>query len=100
MKSQILYFFLLILKIPFNLGPDAGQKQGRFFKTLSEKGLKLVSSRKNSIVIFDLSFVLLLAKIDPVVEEKSCKKHAFRACSTSCIEMIFTLPTKIIVFHI
>lgn len=62
-----MYFFLL--GIPFNFGPDASYKQGRFFKTLSEKSLELILSKKGSNAAFNLSFVLLPAEIDLVAEK-------------------------------
>lgn len=69
MKSLVLNFFLLVLEISLNLTLDTSHKHGRFFKTLLKKSFKFISSRRSNIVIFDLSFMLLLAAIDLIVEE-------------------------------
>ena len=69
MRGPILYFLLLVLKIPFDISPDISYKQGRFSKALPEKGLKFVLSRGDGIVAFNLSFVLLLAEVNPVLEK-------------------------------
>lgn len=83
-----------------NLSSDASYKQSKFFKILPEKNFKFISSRENSIITFNLSFVLLLVKVDLILKKKSCKENVFMACSTSCVKIIFTLLTKIIAFYI
>lgn len=99
MKIAILYFLLLILEIALNLSPNAGYKQGIFFKTLLEKDLELILNETGSAIMFDLSLVLLFAEIDLVTKKQSCKKHAFRLCSISRIEIILALPTKEITLY-
>lgn len=69
MKSSILYFLLLIFKIPLNLSLDISYKQDEFFKILLEKNLEFVSSRRNNIVSFNLGLVLLLIKVDLIIEK-------------------------------
>lgn len=64
-KSLILYFILLILRILLNLNLDTGYKCNKFFKTL----LKFVLNKKNGIVTFNLSFMLLPAKIGFILEK-------------------------------
>lgn len=82
---------MLILEIPLNVSLDAGYKQTKFSMTLLKKGLKFM---------FDLGLVLLLAEIDFVTEEQSWKRPTLRACGIGHIEMILTLPTKVVVFYI
>lgn len=72
-KGPILYFFLLALKILLNRNQKIGHKQDRFFNILQKKDFKFISSDKNGTIIFSLSFLLLLKKLDPIPEEKSCK---------------------------
>lgn len=69
MESLILYFFLLVLGILLNLGLNTSHKQGGLFKTLLKEGFKFVSNRRSNIIAFKLSFVLLLVKVDFVLEE-------------------------------
>lgn len=76
------------MKIPHNFGLDAGHKQGRFPKILSEKNLEFILSKECSIIVFDLSLIKLLVEIDLVMREPSCKKLELRACSTSRIKII------------
>ena len=99
MRDSILYFFLLVLGIPFDLGPDVSHKQGRFSKTLLKEGLEFVSSKENDIVVFNLRFVLLLAEVNPILEKQSRKGDAFVAYCSSRIEIILTLLTKVIALH-
>lgn len=100
MKSPILYFLLLVLRIPLNLVPDASHKQGKFPKTLLGKSLKFISSRGGGIIVFKLSFVLLPAEINLIAKEQSCKKNAFKTNGIRHIKMILVLPTKVITLYI
>lgn len=68
-KSLILNFFLLVLGIPLDFGPDAGHKSGRFSKILYRKSLKFVLSKKNDAIAFNLDFVLLPAEVDLIPEK-------------------------------
>ena len=98
-RGPILYFFLLVLGIPLDFDPDASHKQGGFSKTLLEKSLEFVPNKKDSIVAFNLSFVLLPAEINPVLEEQRRKKDAFVASGPGCIKMILKLLTEVITIY-
>lgn len=100
MRSLILNFFLLILRITLDLSPDAGHKSGRFSKTLPKKSLEFVPNRGDGIVTFNLSFVLLLAEVDLILEEQSCKKNALKTYNTSYIKMIFVLLAEVVALYI
>ena len=94
-----MYFLLLVLEIPLDLGPDASHEQGGFLETLPKKGLKFVPSRGDGIVAFHLSFVLLLAEVNPISKERGRKGDAFMARGSGRVEMILTLSTEIIALH-
>lgn len=79
---------------------DAIYKYNRFFKTLLEKNFKSVLNRKDSIVTFYLSFVLLLLKIGPLFKEQNCKQNVFRTYSIGNIKIIIALLVEIITFYI
>lgn len=64
-----------------------------------EKGLKFVLNRRDGIIVFNLSFILLLAKVDLIIEQQGCKENALVICSTGRIEMIFALLIKVITFY-
>lgn len=81
MKSLILYFFLLVLKISLNFDLNAGYKQDRFYKILLKKDLEFSLSKGGGTIAFDLSLMLLSAKINLVAEEQSCKKNMFKTCN-------------------
>ena len=66
---------------------------------MSEKSLEFVLNKEKSTVALDLGLVLLLADIDLIAEERSYKKHALRARGTGHIEMILTLPTKVVALN-
>ena len=99
-RSPILYFLLLVLGILLNLGPDTSYKQGRFPKTLLEKSLQFLLSKKNDIVAFDFSLILLLIEIDSIPEEQSRKRDALRACGTGRIEIVFAFLTEVIALYV
>lgn len=88
-----------MLGILLNLGPDASHKQGKFSKILLENGLKFISS-KESVIAFNLSLVMLLAKIDPLTEKQNRKEYAFKARGIGRVEIILILLTKIVALHI
>ena len=94
-----MYFFLLVLKIPFDLGLDVSHKQGEFSKTLLKEGFKFVLSKGDGIIAFNLSFVLLPAEVNPVFEKQSRKKDAFVVYGSDCIKIILTLLTEVIAFY-
>ena len=100
MRGQILYFLLLELAIPLDLGSDISYKRGGFPETLLEKSFEFVPNRRDGIVAFNLRFVLLSTEINLVFEKQSRKEDAFMAHGSSCVKIILTLLTEIIVFHI
>lgn len=88
------------MRIPFNLSPDIDYNLDRFFKILPKKNLKVVLSKRDNIIVFDLSFILLTSKIDSIIDKQSCKKNALKACGIGYIEIIFALLIKIIALYI
>lgn len=68
-EDPILYFLLLVLGILLNLGLDIRHKQDRFSKTLPEKGLKFVPNRKRSTVFLNLGLILLLVKVNLILDK-------------------------------
>lgn len=89
---------MLRIQLDFNL--DISYKQCRFLKTLLKKDFEFVLSNRDSIIAFYLSFVLLLAKIDFILEEQDYKKDELAAYDTSCIKIIFALLIKVVIFYI
>ena len=100
MRGPVLYFFLLILGVPFNLTPDAIYKRGRFSETFSEKDLKFVPYEKVGLVPLSPHLMLLPAEFDPLSEERGCKRYTFVALSISRFEMVLALPAKVVAFHV
>lgn len=99
-KSLILYFFLLILGVFFNLTLDIIYKRNRFSKTFPKKSLKFVPYRGCGPVILDLSLILLLVEVDLILKKQGYKRDAFLAFSSSGFKMVFTLLTEIITFYV
>lgn len=58
-----------MLEILFDFSLDVDYKQDKFFKTWLEKNFKFVLDKENNIVTFNLSFILLLAKVDLIPEK-------------------------------
>lgn len=100
MKSPVLYFFLLVLQVFFYFSPDIINEYGRFSKILLKKNLELVLCKEKNLVLLNLSLVLLLAKVYPILEKQGYKRDAFMAPDTSCIKIILILLIKIITLYI
>lgn len=100
MINLILYFFLLIPKTFFNLALNTIYKHNRFFKALLETNFKFVLSKKISFIFFFLYLVLLLSKLNSIIEKESCKKYIFEVYSDSYLEIIFALLVEVIIFYI
>lgn len=64
-----------------------------------EKSLEFVLFKENNLVLFNLSFVLLLTEIKPILEKQNYKKDAFIAYDTSYIKIIFTMLIKVIILY-
>lgn len=99
MRNLILYFFLLVLKISLNFCPDIGYKRGRFSKTLIEKNLEFFPHKGGGLVALYLSFVLLSAKVDPIVEVWDYKKYILKACDIGRVKIVIALLTEIVTLH-
>ena len=69
-----MYFFLLILGIPLNLGSDVGHKRGEFSETLLEKGLEFISSEGSGLVALNLGLVLLPAEVNLSQKNEAAKR--------------------------
>lgn len=44
--------------------------------------------------------MLLLAEVNPILEEQSRKKYAFRVYDIGDIKIVFSLSTKVVALHI
>lgn len=86
------------ISLDFNL--DASYKNGRFFKVLSEKSLKFISSRRNSTVALNLSLVLLSADVDLILKEQNCKRYLLGARGIGHVNIVFGLLAKEIALYI
>lgn len=89
-----------MIKIILNFYLNAYYKQNKFFKILSKKNLKFISSRRNNIVTFNLSFILLLTKVNSNSKKYINKKEIFITRDFTYIKMIFILFKKIVIFYI
>lgn len=99
MRSLVWYFFLMVLKISFNLTLNAIYKRSKFFKTLSEKSFKFILDKKNSSILFIFYLILLTVEINLVSKKLKYKKDAFIICSTSYVKIIFAILTKVVVLY-
>lgn len=100
MKGPVLYFFLLILGIFFNLTPDAIHKCSRFSKILLEKGLEFIPCEGVGSVLLSPSLMLLPPEIDLLLAERDCKRYAFVALSLSRLKVVLTLPAEEVAFYV
>lgn len=79
---------------------NANHKGSRLSKVLLEKSLKFVLSKKDGIVIFNLGLILLLVKVDSILEKQGCKKNALRAHVIGYVKIVLALLTKVVVLNI
>ena len=94
-----MYFLLLVFRVSLNLGLDVSYKRGGFSKTLLEKSLEFIPSEKSGLVALNLGLMLLLAKINPVSEERSRKENTLGSRSTGRVEIVLALLTEIIALY-
>lgn len=88
-----------MLKILLDFYPNISHKSSKFSKTLLEKSLEFVSSRKDNTVTFNLDFVLFPVEIDPILKEYCYKRNAFAARGTGCVEILLPLLIEVIVLY-
>lgn len=93
-------FFLLVLKIPLDLSPDASHKGNRFSKILLEKNLEFVSNRGAGIITLNLSFILLLIEVELILDKLGHKRDVLGTCGIDCVEIIFALLRKVSAFYV
>lgn len=98
-ENLILYIFLLVLGISLNFSPDTDYKQSRFSNTMFKKDFEFISNKKDGIILFNLGFVLLLAEVDPILEEQSHKRHALMAFGTGRIKIILALLIEVLALY-
>lgn len=99
MKSLVLYFFLLVLEVSFNFILDVIHKYSRFSETFPEKGLEFVIYGGNGSVMFDLSLMLVPAKVDSIREEQNYKKDAFMTLGSNNFKIVLALLIEVVRFH-
>lgn len=68
-----------MLKIRLDFNSDAGTKDGVFSKNLTKKGFEFVPSRRDGIIAFNLSLVLLQSEVNLILEKQGYKKYALGA---------------------
>lgn len=71
-----------------------------FSRLCQKKTLNYFPNRRKSTIAFNLGFVLLLAKVNPIPEEQSRKNDVLVSCGINCIKMILILLTEVIAFLI
>lgn len=59
-----------------------------------QKSFKFVLNRRSNIIVFNLNFILLLAKVDLIVKELGHKKDAFITHNSNFINIVFILLEK------
>lgn len=69
MRSPILYFFLFILEVLFNLSSDTIYEQDRFSKTLSKNSLEFVLSKRVNLVLLLHGIMLLPLEFESITDE-------------------------------
>lgn len=63
-----------MLEISLNFSLNISYKQDRFSEILLKKGFEFILSHKNNTVVFNLSLIFLLAKVDLIFYKKKLQK--------------------------
>lgn len=71
-----------------------------FLKFFWKKNFKFILYERGNLVLFNQSFILLLAKIDFFLKKKTSKKYTFITFRINCLKMILELVIKILAFYI
>lgn len=100
MRNPVLYFFLLVLEVLFNPTPDIIYERSRFSKTFLEKILQFVLCGQSGPITLNLGFMLLLAGIDPILEEQDYEKDVFVTLGFNGFEIVLELSTEVIAFYV
>lgn len=102
MRSLILNFFELVLRIAFKLILNTRHKILKIAKVLSKKELKFLLGHKNihAFVITIMTFVLNLMEANVFAEKKNPKQSAVGLISPNGIKMIIVLLAKVITINI
>lgn len=100
MRNPVLYFFLLVLEVWFDLTLNIVHKCSRFPKILSKKFFKFISSEKNDPVTFDPGLILLPREIDPIPEKWGCKRDVFVTLGSKNFKIALALSTEILTFYL
>ena len=59
----------------------------------------MILSKEGGTVVFNLDFLLLLAKVDPILEKKSYERDALVAYNNGYIKIVLALLTKVVAFY-
>lgn len=65
-----------------------------------KKNFEFDSSRRDNTVALNLSFILLPAEVDFIIEKQNCKKDAFKIGGIGYVKIIFVLPVEVIILNI
>lgn len=98
-EGPILQFFPLVLTILPNFIPDDIYKRLKGFQNFLKKGSK-ITSEKEIFVCLIPQLVLVPAKADPAIKERSDKRYLIGLNGTSGSKIIFTLLAEIVILYL
>lgn len=91
MKSPVLYFFLLVFKILFDLFPNVVYKHNRFLKVFLDKNFEFVLCIETGPIAFKSSLILISIKVNFFLKTQGCKEDTFIFFNPNSFEIVFTL---------
>lgn len=95
-----MYFFLLVLKVALNFILDIIYKRSRFLTLFIKKDLQFVLYKKDDLIIFEQSLILLPAKANFILKEQRCKRDTFVALGSSIFRIVLILLAKVEALYI
>lgn len=101
-KSPILNFFELVLRVAFELTPNARHKGSEIAKVLSKEELEFFSEHRNicALVKYVKMLILSLIEVNTPAKKKSSKRGAVGLSDPSGVEIIFALPVKVVTVYV
>ena len=108
-RSPILIISLLVLGVSFNSTSDSIHESFGVIKVLLKESLGVIRVLPKESIKLDprqgnfglaLTLVLVSARTDPTLNERSCKRGTVNASGAGSLEMILTLLVGLVTFHV
>ena len=99
-RSPILNFFWLVLRVFFDSALDTINKGSRVSEILFQKGFKLELGNRIYSLSLVPKFMLMPADVDWPAEDRGCKRDTVGVGSTGGLKMVLTVLAKLVAINV